>query len=196
MNRLNLAILPDRTDVGGYVYILGFDNGTVKVGSTSNPRDRVAALVGHAEGLGVTLVDYWISGAHEAHQATERRLLAAARGQAEAVRRQEYFTGVGFAALVSCAQKLPWGPPVAIRKRVQVAHANPAMDGAWLRRQRERIGLSKDQMAQTLSISAAYLHQLERGRRARVSPALFARICDAAGIEDRLEVLRAFGDAA
>jgi transcriptional regulator with XRE-family HTH domain len=57
--------------------------------------------------------------------------------------------------------------------------ADVAIDGAKLRELRQDLGYTQRQLAQKCNLNNAYLSQLENGRRLRVSPPLFVRLCDA-----------------
>jgi transcriptional regulator with XRE-family HTH domain len=69
--------------------------------------------------------------------------------------------------------------------------ANPQIDGAKLRELRQLAGLSITAAAEKIGCSIAYLSAIERGARPTIGPAMFGRICDAMGIDDRSTLLRA-----
>jgi|ADGO01.1.fsa_nt_gi Helix-turn-helix. len=69
-------------------------------------------------------------------------------------------------------------------------NANVPVDGDALRRSRHLAGLSITALAGQASCSVAYVSMLETGARRYCSPALFARIADALGVEDRSTLLR------
>jgi hypothetical protein len=106
--------LPGKAKYGGYVYAIQFDNGTVKVGATSNPRARVSSHEAQAEGFGIAISDRWLSPLHDAIYETEKRLIALAAGLGGRVIRREFFAGIDFDALVSQASRLSF-PPVDIQ---------------------------------------------------------------------------------
>jgi len=58
-----------------------------------------------------------------------------------------------------------------------------------LRRRRQILGETQAQFADRCAVSAGYISQLESGVRERVSPPVFARICDALKVEDRAELM-------
>ncbi|MFF4600118.1 helix-turn-helix domain-containing protein [Amycolatopsis sp. NPDC001319] len=64
------------------------------------------------------------------------------------------------------------------------------IDGTLLRQLRKLGGDDLVQFAPKVEISIGYLSQIERGHKKFVSPALFARICDQLGVEDRRTLLR------
>ena len=90
----------------GYVYVLGFDNGTVKVGRTQNPAQRLGAHQSGARKLGLTVADEWVSPLHAEWLANEDRLKAIAADLGGTALSAEYFCGVAFAPIVEKASEL------------------------------------------------------------------------------------------
>lgn len=76
-------------------------------------------------------------------------------------------------------------------------HESPAVaiDRHEVRRRRHLCGLSQAQLAERAAISFAYVGHIERGQRPRVSAPVFARICDALGVQDRQELIAQDGAA-
>jgi hypothetical protein len=60
----------------GHIYVIGFDSGTVKVGRTINPKQRLATHARIARVHGVTVRDSWTSDRHLGADETERQLIA------------------------------------------------------------------------------------------------------------------------
>lgn len=56
--------VPSTSDDGSYVYVLEFSNGTVKVGYTKNPRQRLTGLVKESARYGQTMTRHWVSVPH------------------------------------------------------------------------------------------------------------------------------------
>lgn len=102
--------LPGRVKFGGYVYILEFTDGLVKVGMSSEPRTRVSALTAAAKVFGQDALRGWLSPHHEQPTRSEARLIAAATALGGQSRAVEYFTGVSFPALVRLANRFPFHP--------------------------------------------------------------------------------------
>ncbi len=78
----------------------------------------------------------------------------------------------------------------------QAAPAQPApagveIDGPAVRQLRKLGGRTLSKLAEDCGLSVAYLSAIERGTRPTVSPPAFVRICDALGIADRRELVRA-----
>lgn len=67
---------------------------------------------------------------------------------------------------------------------------NVLIDGGELRRRRHLLGETQKSFAVKARVSDAYVSHIEAGRRPTVSPPIFARICDALGLEqDQRELL-------
>lgn len=69
--------------------------------------------------------------------------------------------------------------------------AGVAIDGAQVRELRKLSGKTITGLAESCGISFQYLSFIERGDRATVSAPVFARICDALGVIDRRDLVRA-----
>jgi DNA-binding Xre family transcriptional regulator len=63
------------------------------------------------------------------------------------------------------------------------------IDRRVLKIRRQVSGLNLAQLGAAAGISAGYARHIESGRRATVSPAVFARICDALAVQDRTELM-------
>lgn len=64
-----------------------------------------------------------------------------------------------------------------------------AIDVDKMRRRRQLQGLNQADLARAAKIHRSNISRLEGGHQATISPRMFARICDALGIEDRAELL-------
>lgn len=64
-----------------------------------------------------------------------------------------------------------------------------AIDGRAVRQLRKLAGHTITGLASECGISVQYLSAIEIGRRPLVSPPVFARICDALGVDDRRQLL-------
>lgn len=65
------------------------------------------------------------------------------------------------------------------------ASVNVTIDGAQVRERRKLAGLTVAALAAECLITRQYLSQIELSPGKTVSPPVFARICDALGVEDR-----------
>jgi hypothetical protein len=95
----------------GCVYVLAFDNGTVKVGKTQNVGQRLNAHKSDARKFALTVTGEWVSPVHVEWNANENALKGIAASLGGTAVRPEYFSGVGFAAVVEEARGLPFTPP-------------------------------------------------------------------------------------
>lgn len=88
-----LARSPD----AGYLYIIEFSTGGVKVGQTARPRGRFNEHAGLARAFGVEVTRLWFSQLHTDYLRNERALIERCRLQATPVRK-EYFPSLTFDA--------------------------------------------------------------------------------------------------
>lgn len=108
---LTVEQLPGKAKFGGYVYLVEFDNGTVKVGSTANPKARFETFRRDAHAFGLSIVRTWLSVLHDDYQRNEEKLLGLAAERGTSRDGREYFTGTTLADLRALAIKLDF-PPV------------------------------------------------------------------------------------
>lgn len=104
-NRKMAFKLPRQPKGEGYLYVVEFSTGYVKVGYTEDPKTRLGNHRNEAAAFGVHVTNYWISVPHSNFQANERRLI----NQCEKVSprtRKEYFHTVGYARAVEFASSL------------------------------------------------------------------------------------------
>lgn len=97
----------------GYVYVLAFTNGTVKVGRTQDTGKRLNAHKSDARKFGLTVTDEWVSPLHTEWLENEADLKVLAASLGGTPLRQEYFKGVEFAAVAEKARELTFTPPEA-----------------------------------------------------------------------------------
>lgn len=70
---------------------------------------------------------------------------------------------------------------------------NVPLNTAELRKLRQLAGLTQAQLAEKASVSFSYVAHIERGIRPHVSPPVFARLCDALGVQNRKELMAQVG---
>jgi hypothetical protein len=96
-----------RASEDGYVYVLEFQDGMVKIGCTSHFKDRLAwhsALTGKP-------VHQWVSAKHTNPGRTERDLLDWARNHGCVVdHTREFFRNLSFEDVVAQAESMPLIP--------------------------------------------------------------------------------------
>lgn len=128
----DLNRLPGKAPYGGFVYVISFNEGVVKVGSTSNPAVRIATHLGNAAPFVGGFADVWVSPLHDDYRATEKELIALALGMSTGQTRQEWFVGVAMSALVGQAEQHLSFPVVDLEahKRREEA-ARESMSRMW-----------------------------------------------------------------
>lgn len=99
--------LPPKLVFEGYIYVVEFDTGVVKVGQTLNPAKRLPTHRAEAAAFGVTVTNYWISPHHITHRDNETRLINACVRVSTRTRR-EYFHDVPFRTAVGFASRLTY----------------------------------------------------------------------------------------
>jgi len=100
--RLNL---PAPIDGLGYIYVVGYTSGLIKVGQSRTPRKRLRAHRSHGAVFGVDVVDAWVSPPHRNYTQNEVRLIKFCQRKGKATS-NEYFRDVGFAVAVEAAEAL------------------------------------------------------------------------------------------
>jgi len=90
----------------GYIYVVQFAGGVVKVGKSNDPRLRIRTYIQHARLYGGSVLNAWISPPHEAFGAMETLLIeyCAKRGQVACGR--EYFNGLEYGSVVAAAGRV------------------------------------------------------------------------------------------
>jgi hypothetical protein len=102
----DIPTLPTSIKYAGFVYIIEFDNGTVKAGRTVEPPKRLANLIATSSGFRIHASRIWLSPAHADYCDNERRILEWARARAGSVQKNEYFTGLSVRETVEFANSL------------------------------------------------------------------------------------------
>lgn len=89
----------------GFLYILRFSAGGVKVGQTSNLRRRLSEHRRDGEAYGVVITDYWVSPAHKNYLDNEIELIGFCDGISTTRAKREYFHGIEYGDVVRFAAK-------------------------------------------------------------------------------------------
>lgn len=103
----------------GYVYVIEFDNGTVKVGQSKAISSRLRMHKQNARGFGLKMTRHWVSPRHCGWLENEEVLKRIARELGGEATTPEFFTGVSFDALTERSRALSFKSPEgaqAIRK--------------------------------------------------------------------------------
>ncbi len=95
----------------GYVYVIAFDNGMVKVGRTQDTNARFNSHEQIARSFGLKVTDRWESPRHGGWLENEQALMRLARELGGMPTTPEYFNGVSFDALAAKARELPYESP-------------------------------------------------------------------------------------
>ena len=95
---------------GGYIYVLCYDDGLVKVGRTRDARSRVTGHATTGKVFGRQLADWWVSPPHDGWRENEKALIGFAADLGAPVA-AEYFPGIGFDDIVARAKTLTFPPP-------------------------------------------------------------------------------------
>ncbi|MET8381587.1 hypothetical protein ABZV14_01135 [Streptosporangium canum] len=97
------------TEICGHIYVIELSNGTIKVGQTEYPHQRLSTHRRGALRFGLTVVREWCSSRHLAFLANEKRLISFCKesgGEYATGRRSEYFTGLDFTIIQAFAEQL------------------------------------------------------------------------------------------
>jgi hypothetical protein len=96
---------------GGYVYVIAFDNGVIKVGRSEKVTKRLKSHEAMARSFGIAVTAQWGSPEHDGWVENERELMRLARELGGVPITDEYFTGVSFDVLAASAAELAFPPP-------------------------------------------------------------------------------------
>jgi hypothetical protein len=95
----------DQRPGDGYLYVVEFSTGAIKVGQTINLKQRLAKHRRDAEAIDVAITDYWYSEPHRQYEVNEKTLLRyCARLGRKA--KNEYFHGLGLGTASAYADRL------------------------------------------------------------------------------------------
>jgi hypothetical protein len=139
----------------GYLYVVEFSSGAVKVGHTTDPRARANSLRIDAQKYGLTLTRWWLSPRHTNHADNERKLLFVAPGLGEKLA-TEYFR-CNFHDLVAAASSLPMKVAPVAPAYLTAGQRRTAAKRAKARELRE-LGYSISEIVAELNISRGSAH--------------------------------------
>ncbi len=86
----------------GFIYVIRFDTGSIKVGMTNDPKRRLLEHRRHAAAYGVVITAHWVSPSHLNYIDNEAELLGVCR-EYETPTKKEYFHGLDFDSVVKVA---------------------------------------------------------------------------------------------
>ncbi len=140
-----------RTELEGYIYVIEFSSGTIKVGKAKNVSQRIGQHAKDARNHGITIVRSWQSPAHTGRDGNEQQLIAFCWEQfGHPVSGDEYFVGADFDVIVQFASALPFPglrPDDLDRRVAECIFMEQASERNQLERQRQNriaIGLPAD----------------------------------------------------
>lgn len=114
---VDILSLPRDIEGLGYIYVLRFSTGLIKVGSTRNPYGRLSGYRKQLAPHDIHVAWCWVSAPHSDYLTTEVELIDRASAVASDSRQFEYFHGVDVDALVAGIES--WRPslmPLPLRK--------------------------------------------------------------------------------
>lgn len=149
----------DTNRVRGYVYVLRFTSGAVKIGHTQNPRQRAHAHRVDAARYGLAITDAWLSPDHTNYRDTERALVAELPklGRLLAVE----YVAAPFADVVAAAERLDYQLVPTLEQRLTLLEQRRTQrddeirrayaEEHSIRRVAHALGVSKSHVARVVS---------------------------------------------
>lgn len=85
------------------LYVVEFDQGTIKVGYSGDPESRVRGYVFHANKFRIEVLRHWVSAPHATAFLFEATLIRWCTERAKEVHGKEWFTGLEFEEVKAAA---------------------------------------------------------------------------------------------
>ena len=123
--------LPGPSRAGGYLYVVQFNSGVVKVGRTMNPSARLKSHATGGRPHGISVVAQWLSQPHLAAKRNERLLIAFCRSRYRSVNDGEFFVGAEPDQVVAYAEDLRASATCSDALRFQQYGRNAGKGGSW-----------------------------------------------------------------
>lgn len=107
-----------------YIYVIGFDNGLIKVGRTSRPQQRITSHKGNVYNISrAEIINQWVSVEHTNPDENERKLISFCEVKSKKTgKRSEWFNNVNFADVVSYAEGLFYDQTPRARNNPELAN--------------------------------------------------------------------------
>jgi predicted GIY-YIG superfamily endonuclease len=86
-----------------YIYIVEFDQGTVKIGQTAKPEERMRSHMWQARKFRIDVVRHWVSEPHMGAFLNEKTLIRWCTERAKETHGDEWFTGLTFEEVKAAA---------------------------------------------------------------------------------------------
>lgn len=93
-----------------FIYVIEFDQATIKIGTTRNTENRFQAHLRSARAFGREITRTWVSEAHGEPYKAEAALVSAMVAAGGTQKGREFFDGVSFKDAVHLAEALPVAP--------------------------------------------------------------------------------------
>ena len=140
-----ISVMPGRSAAGGYVYIVQFASGAIKVGRTQNPASRLKSHAATARAHGIAVAAQWVSQPIATARQNERLLIDFCKVRFTAVNGGEYFSGAEIGEVIAFAETLD-GSEAGKLRMMQVAVLDPK-NGRPLVGPKVELRLSEDDLA-------------------------------------------------
>lgn len=157
----DLSGIPAPGKYNGFVYIIEFTGGVVKIGMTTNPVGRITSHAHNARSFGLDVKQVWLSPEHCEYQENERILLASTSLVAEPMHGREFFKGLDSSVVLKLANELSFKPITPEESAARSADADARMSAvtAWTRQTVAEIH-RREQMKQEMSLIDWLRHDL------------------------------------
>jgi DNA-binding XRE family transcriptional regulator len=165
----------------GYVYVIGFSNGIVKVGRTQNITRRLRAHAMAAHNFGIAVTAKWVSPEHAGWIGNEDELIRLAHEAGGQPTTPEYFRSLNFETFIAIARQLPFAPDAVTPRR-------PALDGKAIQRARIEKFMEQAEVAEAVNELGVSFHRsglslIENGSVKRPSLKVVRALSQVLGIE-------------
>ena len=169
----------------GYVYVMAFDNGIVKVGRTQNIARRLITHAQSAHNFGIAVTGKWVSPLHGGWINNEDELIRIAHELGGKPTTPEHFRGVSFEALRERARQLPFTSGVTPSRR-------PPLDAEAILRARIGKFLTQQEVAEQcaprcaelgIKFDRSSLSMIENGRVKRPALRIIPVLAEVLGMD-------------
>lgn len=89
--------------MSAHIYVVEFDQGTIKVGQTAHPENRMRGLMLNAQKFRIGMLRHWTSEEHMGAFLNEKTLIRWCAERAKEVHGEEWFTGLTFEEVKAAA---------------------------------------------------------------------------------------------
>lgn len=89
--------------MSAHIYVVEFDQGTIKVGQTSQPENRMRSLMLQGQKFNIGTIRHWCSEEHMGAFLNEKTLIRWCAERAKSVHGEEWFMGLQFEEVKAAA---------------------------------------------------------------------------------------------